>query len=132
LRLRFAIAALALVGAGIASYLTVAKLSHVSPVCPTGGCATVERSEYSELAGVPVALVGLLAYLAVFGTALRREELAVAAGAVIALAGVAYAVYLLVVQLTVIDAVCAWCVASDVVVTLLAALAVARIRQSSP
>ena len=132
MRLRFAIGALALVGAGIASYLTIVKLSHTSPICPTGGCATVERSKYAELAGIPTALFGLLAYLAVFGTAVRREQLAIAAGATIALAGVAFAVYLLVVQLAVIDAVCTWCVASDVVVTLLAALAVARMHQSSP
>jgi uncharacterized membrane protein len=43
---------------------------------------------------------------------------------------VAYAAYLLVVQLAVIEAVCTWCVASDVVVTLLAALAVVRLRRS--
>ena len=130
MRLRIAIGALALVGAGIAAYLTVTKLSHVSPVCPTGGCATVERSKYAELAGIPVAMFGLLAYLGVFTSALRREELAIAAGAAIAVAGVAYGAYLLVVQLAVIEAVCTWCVASDVVVVLLAALAVARIRQS--
>jgi uncharacterized membrane protein len=129
-RLRVAIGALALVGAGIAAYLTVVKLSHVSPVCPTGGCATVERSKYAELAGIPTAFFGLLAYLAVFATALRREESALVAGAAVALVGVAYAAYLLVVQLAVIDAVCTWCVASDVVVALLAALAVVRLQRS--
>ena len=43
----------------------------------------------------------------------------------------AYAAYLLVVQLAVIDAVCTWCVASDVVLVLLATFTVARLRQSS-
>ena len=132
MRLRFAIGALALVGAAIASYLVVVKLTHSTAICPTSGCAVVERSRYSELVGIPVALFGLLAYLAVFATALRREEAALVAGAAIALAGVAYAVYLLVVQLAVIDAVCTWCVASDVVVTLLAVFAVARLRLTSP
>ncbi len=130
MRLRFAIGAVALVGAGIAAYLTAVKLAHVSPVCPTGGCATVERSKYAELAGIPTALFGLIAYLAVFATALRRGEVALVAGAAVALGGVAYAAYLLVVQLAVIEAVCTWCVASDVVVTLLAALAVVRLRRS--
>jgi len=90
-RLRAAIAGFALVGAAIASYLVVVKLSHVGAICPTGGCATVERSRYSELAGIPVALFGLLAYLAVLASALRREEAAIVGGAAIALAGVAYA-----------------------------------------
>jgi uncharacterized membrane protein len=128
-RLRVAIGALALVGAGIAAYLTVVKLSHVSAVCPTGGCATVERSKYADLAGIPTAFFGLLAYLAVFATALRREQAALVAGAAVALAGVAYAAYLLVVQLAVIDAVCVWCVTSDVVVALLATLAVVRLQR---
>lgn len=131
MRLRIAIGALALAGAGIASYLTVVKLAHTSPVCPTGGCATVQRSRYSELAGIPIALFGLFAYVTVFATALRREEGAAVAGAAVALAGVAYAAYLLVVQLAVIDAVCTWCVASDVVLVLLATFTVARLRQSS-
>ena len=132
MRLRIAIGALALLGAGIASYLTAVKLSHTSPICPTGGCTTVARSKYASLAGIPTALFGLLAYLAIFTTALRREQVALAAGAAIALGGFAYAVYLLVVQFVVIDAVCTWCVASDVVLTVLAVLAVARLQQSSP
>jgi len=66
----------------------------------------------------------------VFATALRREEIALVAGAAVALGGVAYAAYLLVVQLAVIEAVCVWCVASDVVVALLAALAVVRLQRS--
>jgi uncharacterized membrane protein len=131
-RLRFAIGTLALVGAAIASYLVVVKLSHSTAICPTSGCAIVERSRYSELVGIPVALFGLLAYLAVFASALRREKAAIAAGAAIAVAGVAYAVYLLVVQLAVINAVCTWCVASDVVVAVLASLSVARIARTSP
>jgi uncharacterized membrane protein len=132
LRLRVAIGALALAGAGIASYLTVAKLTNSATVCPTSGCETVQRSRYSELAGIPVALFGLVAYAAIFGSALRRELLAVAAGAAVALAGFAYAGYLLVVQLAVIDAVCTWCVASDVVVSVLAVLAVARLAHARP
>jgi len=129
-RLRIAIGALALVGAAIASYLVVVKVTHTSAVCPTSGCAIVERSRYSELVGVPVALFGLLAYVAVLASSLRREEVAIVAGAAIALAGVAYAAYLLVVQLAVIDAVCTWCVASDVVLALLAILALARLRRT--
>ena len=46
----------------------------------------------------------------------------------ISLAGVAFAAYLLVVQLAVIGAVCEWCVASDVVTTLIAALALLAAR----
>ena len=128
MRLRAAIAALALAGAGIAAYLAFVKLTGSTAVCPTSGCETVQRSRYSELGGVPVSLLGLLAYLAIFATALRREPVALVAGAALALAGVAFAAYLLVVQLWVIDAVCVWCVASDCVAAALAVLTVVRLR----
>jgi len=127
-RLRAAIGALALAGAGIAAYLAYVKLTGSTAVCPTSGCETVQRSRYSELGGIPVSLFGLAAYLAIFATALGRQLLAAVAGAAVALAGVAFAGYLLVLQLWVIDAVCVWCVASDCVAALLAVLTVLRVR----
>jgi len=132
LRLRVAIGALALAGAAIASYLAAAKLMDATTVCPTTGCETVQHSRYSELAGVPVSLLGLVAYASIVGSAFRRDALAVVAGAAVALAGAAYAACLLVVQIAVIDAVCTWCVASDLVIAALAVLAVARLGRISP
>jgi uncharacterized membrane protein len=57
-----------------------------------------------------------------------RAELARAAAFSVALAGVGFAAYLLYVQLAVIHAVCEWCLASDVVITTIAMLAVLRLR----
>jgi uncharacterized membrane protein len=128
LRLRAAIGTLALAGAGIAAYLAYVKLTGSTAVCPTSGCETVQRSRYSELAGIPVSLLGLAAFVAIFATALLRHPLAVVAGAAVAVAGVAFAAYLLVLQLWVIDAVCVWCVTSDCVGAALAVLTVARLR----
>ena len=59
MRLRGAIAAAALVGAAIAAYLTVVHYAHASPICTTGGCEKVQHSSYAELAGIPVAVLGL-------------------------------------------------------------------------
>lgn len=132
MRLRVAIGALALAGAAIAAYLAVAKLTDASVVCPTSGCETVQHSRYSELAGIPVSLLGLVAYVAVFASALRRAVVAAAAGAAVALSGLAFGAYLFVVQVTVIDAVCVWCLASDAVVAMLAVLAVARLVPAEP
>ncbi|HKB19640.1 MAG TPA: vitamin K epoxide reductase family protein [Gaiellaceae bacterium] len=128
-RLRVAVGAIAAVGAGIAAYLTYTHFAHEAIVCATGGCETVQSSKYAELAGIPVALLGLAAYVFVLGTAFFRGELARAAGAVTAVAGVLFGVYLLVVQLAVIGALCQWCLASDLV---LDALAVACILRLNP
>jgi uncharacterized membrane protein len=128
MRLRAAIAACAAVGIGIASYLLAVRLAHVPLACPTGGCETVQSSRWAELAGVPVAALGLAAYAAVLASALARGPVAAAAGVAVSCSAVAFGGYLLYVQLAVLDAVCAWCVASDATTTALAALCLLRLR----
>jgi uncharacterized membrane protein len=122
---------MAALGAGIAAYLTYARYAHETIACTTGGCETVQSSDYAELLGIPVAVLGLTAYLFVLGTAFFRGELARVAGAVTALAGVLFGVYLLAAQLLVIDAVCEWCVASDLLLDLLAVSCLLRLRSGS-
>jgi uncharacterized membrane protein len=125
---RIAIAALSLVGTAITSYLLYTRYSHTRIACPTGGCETVQESRYSELAGIPVAAIGLAGYLGLLATTFVRAEWARAAAVATSLAAVAFSAYLLVVQLVVIDAVCAWCVASDCVILAIALLAVVDAR----
>ena len=60
-----------------------------------------------------------------------RGPAAAAVGLAVSLSGAAFALYLLFVQIAVIEAICIWCVASDLVITLLAVLAVARIRTTA-
>ncbi len=129
--LRRAIAGLALAGLVIAGYLAVVRALGEAPVCSTGGCEKVQSSEYAEVLGIPVAVLGLLAYGALLATALRAGPAAAAVGAGIALAGVAFAGYLLVVQIAVIEALCVWCLASDAVMALVAPLAVWRLARES-
>jgi uncharacterized membrane protein len=127
--LRVVVAALALAGAGIAGYLTYTRYAHVSIACATGGCETVQSSDYAEIAGLPVAVLGLAGYLAIFATSLFPGERARVAGAGLALGGLAFSVYLIFVQVFAIEAFCQWCLASDAVMLLLALAALARIRQ---
>lgn len=130
--LRAAIAALALAGAGVAAYLVYSRYTGARLACATGGCETVQHSRFAKLAGVPVAVLGLAAYVAVFLTALSSRLEAVAAGAAIALAAFAFAVYLIVIQVAVIDALCQWCLVSDGILALLALAAAERLRQAAP
>jgi uncharacterized membrane protein len=125
-KLSAAIAALALAGLGIAVYLTVLHYAHVAPICATGGCETVQKSKYAELVGVPVALLGALAYVALLVCALLRGVTAALAGAAIALVGVAFSAYLLWAQLGPIGAICQWCLGSDAIMLTLAVLCVLR------
>jgi uncharacterized membrane protein len=126
-RLRVAIAVAAVVGGAIAAYLTYVHYAHVSPICTTGGCEKVQKSKYAELAGVPVALLGLIAYAFILVTAAVRGIAAAFAGAVAALVGVAFSGYLLWAQLGPIGAICQWCIGNDTVISVVALLSMARV-----
>jgi uncharacterized membrane protein len=91
----------------------------------------VQDSEYAELAGIPVAVLGLAAWTTVLALTIWDSPLARTLTAAVALGALAFAAYLVVLQLFVIDAVCWWCMLNDVVlVPLLALLAVLRLRDA--
>ena len=126
-KLRIAIGVLSLIGIGIGTYLTYTHYAKLNVLClSSGGCETVQHSSYAVIAGIPVAVLGLAAYLAILGTAIARGPTAAAVGFGLAAAGVAFSAYLLVAQLFLIHAICQYCVASDVLVTLLAVATWAR------
>jgi uncharacterized membrane protein len=127
-RLRLATAVLALIGAGIAGYLTYVHYADVDPVCNIAhGCHKVQTSEYAKLAGVPVAVLGLLGYVGILGALLVPGENGRMAAALLALIGFGFSMYLTYRELFTIDAICQWCVASAVVMTLLAIVSVIRL-----
>ena len=126
MKLRVAIAVAATIGAAIAGYLTYVHYAHVAPICTSGGCEKVQRSSYATLAGIPVATLGLVAYLAIIATTLRRGVAFAFAGALIAIVGVAFSGYLLWAQLGPIGAICQWCVGNDLTIAVVCALTIAR------
>jgi uncharacterized membrane protein len=127
--LRGAIAVLALAGAAVAAYLVYSRYTGTRLACTTGGCETVQHSKYAKAAGIPVAVLGLAAYSVVFATTLSARLEAAAIGAAIVLAGLGFGVYLIVIQVAVIDAICQWCLASDGILALLAIPAAERLRR---
>lgn len=130
---RVAIAVLALAGAGVASYLTWVHYHPEALVCLRGssGCETVNQSRYAELAGIPVAVLGLAAYLALFASAFFRSVAVVAGAAALAVAGLAFAGWLVYVQAVLLDAWCVWCITSDVILTVLTAACFLRLARAA-
>ena len=128
--LRLAAAIVALAGVLVAGYLTWVHYDGSALVCVVGGgCETVQKSEYAEIAGVPVAALGLVGYTIVLALVAWDAPAARLAAATVALVGLLFSMYLLVLQLFVIDAVCVWCMANDVVIApLLALLTALRLR----
>jgi len=131
--------ALIVLGIGIAGYLTYVKLFHLEPFCGgLGSCESVQSSRYAELLGVPVAIWGLLSYLALLVLYLVRRSdwqglgyLARQAFFLFTLIGILYSAYLTYLELFVIHAICIWCVGSAVVMTGLFVLAVRDVFFSS-
>jgi uncharacterized membrane protein len=112
---------LAIAGIGVATYIAVVEAGGGTPQCLAGGtgCETVADSQYSDLAGINVAVFGIVGYVLLLAAALAPGDLARMAGFGIALVGFGFSVYLTYLELFVIDAICQWCVASAVLMTFL-------------
>lgn len=124
---------LAVMGIGVAAYLSYIEITSATAVCgPIGHCNEVQASPYAKIFGIPVAILGLINYVAIIvlwlGARMKNATLA-AWSAVLMLAltifGVLFSVYLTYVELLLIHAVCAWCMTSALITTLLMLIALA-------
>lgn len=127
--LQRAIVFVAALGLGVATYIAIAEANGGSPVCLAGGsgCETVAKSSWSHVAGVNIAVFGIVGYALLLATAFFANDLARFGGFVLALGGFGYSVFLTYVELFKIEAVCQWCLASAVLMTILFLLCAARL-----
>jgi uncharacterized membrane protein len=127
-RLRLAAVVLAVIGLGVAAYLTYVHYEDIRPVCGLGGdCVKVQTSEWSKLAGIPVAVLGLIGYAVILVSLFVPGEEALIAGALTSLVGFGFSAYLTYREVFTIEAICQWCVASAILMTLLAIITTTRL-----
>jgi uncharacterized membrane protein len=121
-QLRLATALVCVLGLAVAGYLTYIHYAELEPLCVGGGggCEKVQASDYAELAGVPVALLGVAGYALILASLLVPGDAGRVTGALLALTGFGFSLYLTWVELFEIDAICQWCVVSAVLMTVLA------------
>jgi uncharacterized membrane protein len=103
------------VAMGIAAYLTWSKLSGSPPACAVAhGCETVEQSQYASIAGIPVALFGVVGSAVSLACAFRwwmtNDRRALLLAYVVGLVSLPVLAYLTYLEIVVIHAVCVWCV----------------------
>jgi uncharacterized membrane protein len=110
-------ALLALLELAIAIYLEVERSRGRSVACPIGGggCEKVQESRYSDLAGVPLPILGLIGAAAMFVTTLLSDPRARTFAFVLAVAGALFSLYLAGLQAFEIHAYCLWCLSSAVI-----------------
>ena len=122
---------MALIGLGIATYLTIVHYAGGAPVCAIAhGCETVQKSRYAEFAGLPVAVLGLLGYVGILASLVKDTETSRTVTAFIAIAGLAFSGYLTYLELFTIHAICIWCVGSALCMLALTGLSVTRLLRS--
>jgi uncharacterized membrane protein len=123
----------AVIGLGIATYLTVVHYAGDAPVCAIAhGCATVQKSDYAKLAGIPVAVLGVIGYVGILAALIRDDENSRTAAAFLSIVGLGFSGWLTYVEVGKLDAICIWCVGSAICMTILAALTVSRVLTVSP
>jgi uncharacterized membrane protein len=127
-RIRTLMTVLAALGLAVSGYLTYVHYAEIQPFC-TGisDCERVQASDWAQIAGVPVALAGLVGYLAILVALRLPGEAARLATALAAFTGFGYSMYLTGVELLEIDAICQWCIVSAAIMTVLAPLAAVRV-----
>ena len=131
--------ALAVPGLLVAGYLLISHFTETNVLCAEGGgCDQVRQSAYSEVLGMPVALLGVFGYLLILGMLILEEtssEWATTTPLLVfglTLVGMLYSAYLTYLELFVIFAICPYCVASAVIMVALFVLAVYRLLQAQP
>jgi len=137
--LLWAAVALGALGIMVSGYLSLKRLTGGSLVCTRWAqCDVVNSSPYATIGGVPVAFIGLAGYLVLFGLAaaavqaqgLRRRQ-ALLASFILSVGGLLFSIYLTYLELFVIEALCSWCVASAIIILLLALVGRLNLRRAA-
>jgi uncharacterized membrane protein len=133
-RLRQWMIGLAILGLLVSIYMTIYKVTNNEAMCiGSGGCSTVNASRYSEVSGIPVALIGVGGYAAILALLFleRRPGFFQENGTMmlfgISLVGFLFTLYLIYVEIKLIHALCPFCLASQTVMTILFILSVTRL-----
>ena len=127
-KLKWAMVIITVLAIALTSYLTYIHYEGLNPLCSLGqSCIKVQTSVWSKLAGVPVALIGLLGYVGILGVLLLpdREETRLALLGM-TLIGFGFSLYLTYREIFSIKAICEECATSAVFVTVLFIISVIR------
>jgi uncharacterized membrane protein len=128
-RLRLSTVLLAVLGLAIAGYLSWVHYADLEPICVggSGGCERVQSSQWADLAGIPVAVLGVAGYAGILLLSALPGEIARTGAAFLALVGAGFSAWLTYVEVAKIDAICQWCVASALVMAALAVVSIFRL-----
>jgi uncharacterized membrane protein len=126
--------ALAILGLAVSIYMTVYKVTSNNAMClGSGDCSTVNSSRYAEVNGIPVAVFGVIGYLAILvvhyfenlNRFFKQNSTLMIFG--MALTGFLFTVWLIYVEIALLKALCPFCVTSQIAMTIIFIIAVMRL-----
>ncbi len=127
---------IAVFGMGVAGYMSWAELTGNETVCSDAGsidCAAVQESAYASTFGFPVALMGMLGYVAILGVLALEDQVEIVATygrtwvVAMALFGVMFQLYLTYIEAAVLEKWCQWCILSFIAITALFVIGIWRL-----
>ena len=126
----FSILGIAVSGVSLDHHFRTSKTTY----CDFGqsfNCDIVNRSEYSSVAGVPVAAIGVLGYAALlaFSTLYRTKAETPAILTIGSIVGLAFALYLTYIEKYVLFAWCILCLSSLAIISIITLLCLLLLRQ---
>ena len=129
-----ALVALVVLGLLVSIYMTIYKVTSNNAMClGSGDCSTVNASKYADVNGIPVAVFGVIGYLAILGVHsfenrnrfFEQNSTLMIFG--MALTGFIFTVWLIYVEVAILKALCPFCVTSQVAMTIIFMIAVTRL-----
>ena len=126
--------ALTIIGLLVSIYMTIYKVTSNDNMCVgSKDCSVVNASKYSEVNGVPVAVVGAIGYATLFGILWleRKPGFFKDNGSMIffgiSLIGFFFTLWLIYVEIALLKAYCPFCITSQITMTLIFILSVVRV-----
>lgn len=123
-----------ILGLLVSIYMTIFKLTSNESMCiGSHDCSVVNASKYSEVNGIPVAVIGMIGYSSLLGILLleRKPGFFKDNGTMIffgvTLIGFFFTLWLVYVELTLIKAYCPFCITSQISMTIIFILSVIRV-----
>jgi uncharacterized membrane protein len=127
-------AILVVIGLLVSIYMTIYKATSNDALClGSGDCSTVNASRYSEVYGIPVAIVGIAGYSAILLVHWyeRRDKFFEKFGPMLifglALTGFLFTVYLIYIEFAILQALCPFCLTSQAAMTIIFVISIIRL-----
>jgi uncharacterized membrane protein len=126
-----------LIGLAVSIYMTIFKLTGNETMCiGNGGCSVVNNSPYAVINGIPVAVFGIVGYLAILAVLILEKKAgkffkqnATMLNFGLTLIGFLFTLYLIYLEIFVIKALCPFCLTSQIAMTILFIISVIRLVQ---